>query len=228
MPRARAWVTANFALTWDGKISTRRMTPAMFSSPHDKRRLLEIRASADAILVGKATLMRDNMAMGLSAADLRAARVRKRKPPHPFRVIITNSGRIKSSLRVFTKDFSPIFIYSTRRMPPRVRRQLASKAVLKLADANTVDIAGMLCDLRQQHGIKRLVCEGGSRLFRSLITQDLVDEINLTFCPLIFGGRKAPTLTGLPGDFLPRTIRCRLQQLSTVDGECFARYRVLR
>ena len=69
----RPFVTANFAITADGRISTRNLTPATFSSPRDKRRLLEIRAACDAILVGARTLSADSMTLGIPA-DLRAAR----------------------------------------------------------------------------------------------------------------------------------------------------------
>ena len=75
MPTAqlpRPFVTANFALTWDAKVSTKNRSPANFSSPRDKRRLLEIRSEADAILVGATTIATDHMSMGLPAADLRA------------------------------------------------------------------------------------------------------------------------------------------------------------
>jgi len=52
MPKlARPFVTANFALTWDGRISTRRGTPSDFSSKKDKHRLVEIRAQCDAVLI---------------------------------------------------------------------------------------------------------------------------------------------------------------------------------
>jgi riboflavin-specific deaminase-like protein len=228
MPKARPFVLANFALTWDGKISTRNRTPATFSSKNDKRRLLEIRATADAILVGRTTIERDNMRMGLSAADLRAARVRQGKPAYPMRVIVSNSGRVKSSLRVFEHDFSPIIIYSTRRMPRRIRERLSGKATLHLKDGDGIDLDAMLRHLRAHYRVRRVVCEGGATLFRALLQKNLVDEINVTFCPLVFGGEKAPTLTGLPGNFLPRTVHCRLVDLKVENGECFARYRVRR
>jgi 5-amino-6-(5-phosphoribosylamino)uracil reductase len=77
----RPFVTANFALTWDARISTRSRTPSDFSSPRDKRRLVEIRARCDAILVSAKTIAVDNMAMGLPDEALRVARVRRRQAP---------------------------------------------------------------------------------------------------------------------------------------------------
>ena len=54
--------------------------------------------------------------------------------------------------------------------------------------------------------INTLLCEGGGSLVKELFELDVVDEINLTWAPhTLFGGHDAPTLTGLPGNFLPAT-----------------------
>lgn len=224
----RPFVAVNFAITADGKISTRNFTPANFSSKRDKHRLLEIRATGDALLVGANTIKNDNMSMGLPDEALRAQRVRRKQAPYPLRVIITNSGRINPGLRVFEKDFSPILIYSTTRMPRRSQIALASKATLHLHEGKAVDLREMLTHLHSCYKVKRLVCEGGATLFRSLLAEGLVDEINLTLCPLFFGGAKAPTLTGIPNAFLPHTAACKLSKMeTTADGECFLCYRVV-
>ena len=63
---------------------------------------------------------------------------------------------------------------------------------------------------------------------RALLEENLVDELNVTFCPRIFGGADAPTLTGGPGAFLPIAVECKLEAMETFEGECFARYRLLK
>lgn len=226
-PATRPFVAVNFAITWDGRISTRNRTPADFSSKQDKRRLLEIRAKGDALLFGKTTVEKENLAMGLPAEDLRDARVRRGQAPYPVRVIVSNSGRLNPVLKIFQHQFSPVVIYSTRQMPAKTRAALESVATLHLSDSDAVDLAQMLRHLRETYRAKRVVCEGGASLFRSLLEHGLVDELNVTFCPRIFGGAQAPTLTGLPGDFLPRSVRCALAKMETIGEECFLRYRVL-
>lgn len=225
MKRDRPFVTANFAITADGRISTRNATPADFSSPRDKRRLLEIRAACDAVLAGAKTIATDRMTMGLPAADLRAAREARGLPPHPIRVLLSASGRIDPSMRVFEHDFSPIVIFSTARMPLSTREALAAKATLHLHEGH-IDLAAMLRTLRGEHGVKRLVCEGGARVFRALVEAGLVDELHVTVTPRIFGGAKAPTLTGVAGGFLSRSTALKLRDMSVFDGECFLRYRM--
>jgi len=219
-------VGVNFALTWDGRVSTRKFTPADFSSEKDKRRLLEIRATGDALLVGRNTVANDNMSMGLPDESLRALRVRHGRAPFPIRVIISNSGRIDFSWKIFQHDFSPIIIYSTTRMSAEAQSVLKGKAGLHLHDAPVVDLKKMLRHLREHYEVRSVICEGGPSLFRSLLAKNLVDEINLTLCPLVFGGAGAPTLTGLAGDFLPRAVSCKLTGMEVIGGECFLRYSV--
>ena len=227
MPKpARPFVTANFALTWDGRISTRRHTPADFSSKADKRRLVEIRARCDAVLVSAKTAAADNMSLGLPDPALRAARTARGQREYPLRVLLTNSGRIDPTLRLFTKTFSPIVIFSTTRMPARTRAALAAKADLWLYESASVNLFAMLATLRTDYGVRRLVCEGGAQIFRALLTAGLVDELHATLCPRLFGGEKAPTLTGLTGAFLPASIPLTLKKMDVSGGECFLRYRI--
>ena len=224
--RKRPFVTANFALTWDGRISTRRGTPADFSSKTDKRRLVEIRARCDAVLVSAKTAAADNMSMGLPDAALRATRSARGQRAYPLRVLLTNSGRIDPALRLFTKTFSPVVIFSTTRMPAPTRTALAAQADLWLHESASVNLPAMLAILRADYGVRRLVCEGGAQIFRALLAAGLIDELHVTLCPRVFGGEKAPTLTGLPGAFLPASVPLTLKKMEVIGGECFLRYRV--
>jgi riboflavin-specific deaminase-like protein len=223
----RPFVTANFAITADGRISTRKGTPANFTSPRDKRRLIEIRAECDAVLAGVRTIATDNMTMGLPAEDLRTAREARGLSAEPIRVLLSNSGRIDPGLRVFTRGTAPIVIFSTTRMPRQTRAALEKKAALYL-DEKAVDLDHMLRRLRREHGVKRLVCEGGARVFRALLAEDLIDELHVTLAPRIFGGVKAPTLTGLAGEYLSRSTHLRLREMEVIEDECFLRYRAMR
>ncbi len=223
----RPFVTANFALTADGRISTRNRTPANFSSPRDKRRLLEIRSACDAILVGARTLAADSMTLGIPA-DLRAAREKRQLPAWPLRVIASNTGRLNARASFFTSGLPMPVVFTTRRITTRTCTALTGMCDLFLQLAEKVNLAAALATLREDYGIKRLVCEGGGTLLRAMLAADLVDELHVTLCPRIFGGKKAPTLTGIASDFLPRSTQLRLAEMLPVGDECFTRWRVVR
>ncbi|MDX2079729.1 MAG: RibD family protein [Terrimicrobiaceae bacterium] len=217
----RPRIVANFAMTADGKISTRNHTPSLFTSPADKRRLLEIRADCDAVLAGRGTVAADTMSMGLADAVLQAERVSRRKPPVPLRVLLTNAGRLDPKWKVFRYRESPLVVFSGRRMPESVRGRVAPFCDLHIFDSDEVPVEAMLAILRRDYRIRRLVCEGGATLFRTLAGRGLVDEIFLTVAPVIFGGAGAPTLTGRPGDFFPEAVEFRIAKMDVRDGECF-------
>jgi len=224
----RPFVTANFALTWDCRITTRLGTPSDFSSPRDKQRLLEIRAGADAVLAGAKTVAADGMTMGMPDAALREKRVARKQPPYPLRVLLSNSGAIDPAMPLFARDFSPIVIFTTTRMPDSRRGALAALADLWLHDEPSVNLPAMMAALREDYGVKRLVCEGGGQVFRALLKAGLVDQLHVTLCPRLFGGLQAPSLTGRAGDFLPKSVPLTLQKMNVEDGECFLQYGIKR
>ena len=223
--RQRPFVVATFAMTVDGKVTTRNLTPVDFTSREDKLHLFRQRAQADAVLIGHTSLKRDNVRLGLPA-ELQEARTKRGQNRCPLRVIISNKGRIDHRLKIFQSDISPIIIFSTKRMPPKYRKTLESKATLHLSDAEHVDLPIMLATLRNKYNVRRLACEGGPTLFRALLKRSFIDQLNLTLAPYMFGGAKAPTLTGLSKEFLPHSVRCLLIDIRTIGAECFLTYRI--
>ena len=226
MKRTRPFVMATFAMTVDGKITTRNSSPVDFTSREDKLHLLRQRSLGDAVLVGHSTLKHDNVRLGLPHPELREARIARGQTPYPLRVIVSNEGRIDSRLNIFQSEVSPILIFSTTRMPRKYRVGLLNKATLHLGKAHQVDLAQMLHRLFVEYKVRTIACEGGATLFRSLLERDLVDQLNLTIAPYLFGGVNAPTLTGLSKDFLPASVPCTLREMRVVGDECFLTYRI--
>jgi riboflavin-specific deaminase-like protein len=223
--RQRPFVFATFAMTADGKVTTRTLAPVDFTSREDKLHLFRQRALADAVLIGHTSLKRDNVRLGLPA-ELQEARTKRGQNRCPLRVIVSNKGRIDDRLKIFQSDISPVIIFSTKRMPPRYRKVLESKATLHLSDAEHVDLPIMLATLRNKYNVRRLACEGGPTLFRALLKRSFIDQLNLTLAPYMFGGAKAPTLTGLSKEFLPHSVRCLLIDMRKIGDESFLTYRI--
>jgi riboflavin-specific deaminase-like protein len=213
-------------MTVDGKITTRNFTPVDFTSREDKQHLFRQRALADAVLIGHSTLKRDNVRLGLSE-DLRQARIKRGQTAAPIRVIVSNEGRIDSQLKIFQWEMSPILVFSTKRMPKEVRSALREKNVkLHLSKTNDVELVEMLRTLRRDYKVRRVACEGGPILFRSMLAAGLIDELSLTIAPYLFGGASAPTLTGLSKEFLPASVQCTVKNMRIVGDECFLTYRM--
>src|SRR3954452_21328148 len=223
--RNRPFVIATFAMTADGKVTTKNFGPVDFTSREDKLHLFRQRALADAVLLGHSSLESDNVRLGVPA-ELQELRVERGQSRSPLRVIVSNKGKIDDRLKLFQSDISPIIIFSTKRMPAKNQEALRKRATLHLTNATEIDLAAMLKTLRNQYNVRTLACEGGPTLFRSLLEQGLVDQLNLTIAPYMFGGAKAPTLTGLSTKSLPASVHCSLIEMRTVGDECFLTYRI--
>src|ERR1700676_4254725 len=78
----RPFVIATFAMTVDGKITTRNFSPVDFTSREDKLHLLRQRSLGDAVLIGHSTLKQDNVRLGLPRAEMREARVARGQTPY--------------------------------------------------------------------------------------------------------------------------------------------------
>jgi 5-amino-6-(5-phosphoribosylamino)uracil reductase len=223
--RNRPFVVATFAMTADGKVTTKNFGPVDFTSREDKLHLFRQRALADAVLLGHTSLERDNVRLGVPA-ELQELRIKRGQSRSPLRVIVSNRGKIDDRLKIFQSDISPIIIFSTKQMPSKNRQALRKTATLHLTNATDVNLAAMLKTLRNQYKVSTLACEGGPTLFRSLLEHDLVDQLNLTIAPYMFGGGKAPTLTGLSKEFLPASVHCSLIDMRMAGDECFLTYRI--
>src|SRR6266403_1354362 len=144
--RQRPFVVATFAMSADGKVTTRTLAPVDFTSRKDKLHLFRQRSMADAVLLGHTSLKRDNVRLGLPT-ELQKARIKRGQSRAPLRVIVSNEGRIDDRLKIFQSDISPIIIFSTKRMPPKYRKTLESKATLHLSESEHVDLPIMLATL---------------------------------------------------------------------------------
>lgn len=221
-------VEANFALTIDGKTSTRENAPSGFTSAQDKRRLLEIRARGDALLVGRRTLETDNMGMGLPLRDLQEKRMRQGHTAEPVRVIFSRSGLLRPGLKVFRTPGAPIVVFTSAAMPAVVRRRLDRIADVRvMRGRGPAALRSALATLASDYNVRLAVCEGGASLFSGFIRAGVVSRIHITWAALIFGGAAAPTLLGPASSaVLPHSVSLRLEDFSASAGEGYATYAV--
>lgn len=217
-------IIANFAMSVDGKISTRNHTPSTFTSASDKHRLLEIRALGDAVMAGRATVQADSMSMTLRDAALQRRREQEGRPPQPLRVIISASGRIPGNLKVFQTPGAEVLVFTTPEMPRRVRSELSGSGATIVA-FEKFTMQKVLEFLANERGTQVIVCEGGATLFRSLLQEGLVTQLYLTIAPFLFGGNSAPRLTGASARTLDVPTSLQLQSMKQIGEECFLHYK---
>jgi riboflavin-specific deaminase-like protein len=221
------YVFLNAAATADGKIApaSRRFEP--FGGPRDRRHLLELRATADAVMAGARTVDLDRVNMGPGPARYRRLRLRRGLAEFNLRVIVSGRGSVAPGAEIFRHRFSPIIILTSELAPRRNFLRLQSLAdEVRICGRAEIDFDAALRWLRRKWKVQRLLCEGGGEVNGALFRAGLVDEVHLTLCPLIFGGRDAPTLADGAGVArLSQAARFRLTSMKRDDASVFLIYR---
>lgn len=223
----RPYILLNYALSLDGKLSTEHRDPVRFTSRIDRGLMDEIRADADAVLIGAGTLRAEDPPVRINAARRRDERRRRGKPPHPVSVILSRSMRLPGAGR-FWKDDQVERIIATTQQAEEARvlpfRDLAE--VIRVG-RTTVDLHAF-CRILSDRGIGRLLVEGGGEVNMAFWEAGLVDEVYLTLCPVVIGGRTAPTAADGTGFASDRFSRLSLIESRQVGQEMFLRYRAVR
>ena len=197
---SRPRILINFAVSLDGKTNPaprRRKGPfAMSRGKEDWRLMRELRARADAILIGATNLRVDDPGLSLSPEE--RERRRAAGQPLPARIVVTSRGDgIRPDAKIFDRSIGgPAYVVHRQTCRRRRARSWSAVATLIEMDATSVPIAGLLTWMRETLGAQVVMCEGGGDLVAQLFAARAVDELYVTVVPRILGGIDAPTLAG--------------------------------
>ena len=223
------FVYLNVATTADGKIAPANRRFEAFSTPRDHDLLLQLRARADAVMSGARTVDSVPVNLGPGSAKYRRMRVKLGLAEYNLRVIVSGSASIDPNAEIFKHKFSPIIILATERADKkRVERLSKLGAEVAIFGKKDLDFARALRWLREKRGVKRLLCEGGGEINAALFRAGLVHEVYQTLCPVIFGGRDAPTLADGEGiEKLHDAIRLKMKAMKRHGDELYLIWDVL-
>jgi len=223
---ALPFVFINVAMTADGKIAPANRHFQPFAGARDQRYLLELRATADAVMSGARTIDLDRVKLGPGPERYRRLRLRRGLAEFNLRVIVSGAGTIDPQAEIFKHRFSPIIILTTGRIAKSRLARLRSLADdVKICGATEVDFSEACRWLRKKWKVKRLLCEGGGELNGALFQAGLVNEVHTTLCPILLGGRDAPTMADGAGvTKLADAARFRLASMKRSGAEMFLVY----
>ena len=224
------FVFINVATSADGKLAPANRHYMPFSSRRDQQLLLELRSTADAVMSGARTVDLMPVKLGPGGPKYRRLRLKRGLAEYNLRVVVSGSGTLNPKAEIFRHRFSPIIVLASGRAPEkRLQRLRAVADEVKVFGKNELDFKAALRWLHQKWKVKRLLCEGGGEINGALFQRGLVDEVYQTVCPLILGGRHAPTLAdGVGARSLSEATRLKLKALRRAGNELFLVYRVLK
>lgn len=212
----------------DGKIADDQRSPARFGSECDRLHLEARWAEADAVLIGAGTLRSYGTTLLIRQPHLVAQRRERGQPSQPVQIVCSASGQLNPSDRFFSQPVTRWLLTSATAADQwRDRPEFEHLVIASPDPATPLDLRQAIALIRAQ-GIQHLVVGGGGQLVSSLLAADLVDDLWLTVCPLLLGGRCAPT--PLDGSGYAQAIAPRLALLSVeaIADEVFLHYQIKR
>ena len=205
-PPGRPWVYSNFVQSLDGittLLGAHASGGEISQSPEDRWLMDLLRAHADGLLMGMNTLLEEQRIRGpesrgivFRVADPQLRKLRDRLGKGCERnIFVTRAVDLDLSRhKVFDGDVVDAAILTS---PAGAERLLAQGshphvALIAAGEGETFDLPRAIGKLREDMGVKYLLCEGGPTLYGSLARADLVDEKFMTVSPIEVGQMVPP------------------------------------
>ncbi|MFU8850818.1 RibD family protein [Micromonospora sp. SL1-18] len=186
----KPYVLLSCAMSIDGYIDDASTERLLLSNDSDLDRIDAVRAGCDAIMVGAATVRRDDPRLLVRSARRRADRVAHGLPPSPVKVTVTASGDLDPTARFFTHGDGVKLVYCPSGAVHKTQEQVGGVATVVDAGEPATPEA-VLADLAAQ-GVRRLMVEGGGSVHCQFLTAGLADELHLVVAPFFVGDGRAP------------------------------------
>ncbi len=181
MARSRPHVILSAAASLDGKIAT-KSGDSRLSSRKDKIRVYKLRATVDAILVGKNTVKRDDPILT----------VHQVKGKNPIRIILDSNATISTKSRIIkTCDKIPTIIAVSKKASNKSLAKLRKHPLKIIVCGDSIVNLNKLLQILWKLKIKKILVEGGGTVNWEFINQNLFDEVIVTITPLLVGGKNA-------------------------------------
>jgi riboflavin-specific deaminase-like protein len=215
-PTERPFVATNFAATVDGRATIGGVSGPI-GSDADTAMLVGLRTRFDAVMIGAGTMRAERYGRVVGNQEQRERRERIGLPHDPLTVIVSGRLDLPWDAPLFTAGGGRVLIFTASEAEPPP----TATSLRIVRHEGRVDLAAALRHLREERGVRALLCEGGPHLHGQLWAAGLVDELFLTTAPRMTGAKAPRIVEGL----LPEIAELDLVWLLEHGGELFARYR---
>jgi|DEB0MinimDraft_10_1074344.scaffolds.fasta_scaffold39562_2 riboflavin biosynthesis pyrimidine reductase len=205
----RPYCYSNFVMSHDGRISfavTGYEGGGDVSGfdTHDQWLMGLLRSRADAVMVGANTLRSEPEHVWTAefiapnhASLFEQQRQSDGRTLPPLQVFVTSSGQIFRDAAVFQRPDVRVVVVTTERAQAALEELELPRTEVLVAGATEIDIPLALAVLSSRWGVQTLLCEGGPRLYGSLVSSGSLDEEFLTLSPLVIGSSADAPRPGL-------------------------------
>jgi diaminohydroxyphosphoribosylaminopyrimidine deaminase/5-amino-6-(5-phosphoribosylamino)uracil reductase len=206
------FVTMKAAITVDGKLSWGDLRGKKLSSPASNKKVHELRALHDAILVGANTVLKDNPRL--------TCRMKNGKVKQPVKVVLDDKLAISPKARLFNGEPKPIVFTAKHIRKPKKEATLiaAGAEIVKVECRNGRLALNEVLRVLGKRDVLSVLVEGGSHINSSFLDEKLVDRVVIILTPKIVG-------RGLDyAHALSKHIKLKLKHVSVLDNDVWLEY----
>ena len=217
MASYRPYVILSAATSLDGKIAT-KSGDSRFSSGKDKIRVYRLRATVDAILVGKNTVNRDDPILTIHQV----------KGKNPIRIILDSRATISTESRIIkTCNKIPTIIVVSKKASNKNLEKLRKFPLKIIVSGNNIVNIKKLLKTLWKSKIRKILVEGGGAVNWEFVNQNLFDEIIVTITPFLVGGKDAVSIIEGKGfSKIAKSRKLKLEKILHLENEvilCYAK-----
>jgi riboflavin-specific deaminase-like protein len=216
-PAERPYLVLNMVSTLDGKAALDWRTKGL-STELDRRLFHHLRTQVDAVMIGAGTARVERYGRIMKSDELRQKRVREGLAAEPLAVVVSARLDLPADLPLLQTPEQEVVIATGS--DAVLQGTAARIEYLRTGD----DLPLLMGKLREGHGVRSVLCEGGPTLNSHLLAADLVDELFLTLNPKLSGGAAAFTIVA--GRELVEPRELALVSVAEGDGDLFTRWRI--
>ncbi len=181
MEKKRPWVTLKMALTTDGFIADLAGKSQWITSAEARNYVKSQRLLHDSVMVGMGTVIKDNPSL---LPENTSGFI-------PYRIITDDILNVPYKSKIVSDEFRKKTIILTCNESKGKKYIHLNNAGVKIINVQSDDFGWLnmqkaLTGLAE-NGITSVYCEGGGMLAGSLITEKLVDELQILIAPKIIG-----------------------------------------
>jgi riboflavin biosynthesis pyrimidine reductase len=175
------------ATTLDGRVG--RLT-----GPSDQALLRRLREESDAVLVGAATVRAEGYST-LLRPEARERRLAARGSAEPLLCVVSRDASLGPGSPALRAAPGPLVFLTSAGAPlPESEREVVALRAPEEATGEPITLRPLLARLRTEHGVERVVCEGGSTLNAALLAEGVVGELFVAVSPMIAREPGSPPL----------------------------------
>jgi riboflavin-specific deaminase-like protein len=218
-PAGRPYLVVNMVSSLDGKATIDWRTRGL-STELDRQLFHHLRTQADAVMVGAGTVRIERYGRMAKTDELRDKREREGLARDPLAVVVSARLDLPADLPLLNEPEQRVVIATgSDATLPGLGDQVE---YARVGD----DLPVLMARLREDHGVRSVLCEGGPTLNSHLLAAALVDELFLTLNPKLVGG--AAALTIVAGRDVVEPAELRLISVAEGDGDLFTRWGVVQ